>query len=142
MGFHSTPVLSIATCVTPAAPSQSASASRSAVIVPNVRTSFWSCPSASGTIRQATTVRLCRSSPQQRAYTTSILAGSFPDGRAGSPLLQTLVCVLPLREQQAVVPRGLPGPTTHRARGTTEAPTSSPAARPPPSLPPAPHFHP
>ena len=39
-GFQYTPVLSIATWVQPAASSQSASASRSAVIVPKVRISF------------------------------------------------------------------------------------------------------
>src|SRR5215216_3675134 len=43
---------------------------------------------------------------------------SFTDGRGGARLLQNLVCVLPVQERQAVVPRGTQGPTVKRARGT------------------------
>jgi hypothetical protein len=71
-GFQYTPVDSIATCVQPAATSQSTNASRSAVIVPNVRISLRGVAPAPGTIKQATIVFLCTSTPQQRVCTTSM----------------------------------------------------------------------
>src|SRR5262245_4215625 len=66
-GRQYTPVLSIATCVQPWAPSQSASTNKSSVMVAKVRVCF--CPPL---IRQATTVFACTSKPQQQRYKTSI----------------------------------------------------------------------
>ena len=70
-GFQYDPVLSIATWVQPAACSQSASFSRSRVIVLNVRTSRRGLPPIPGVSRHATTVFLCTSSPQHRSCTAS-----------------------------------------------------------------------
>lgn len=67
MGFQKTPVASMATCVQPAAASQSLSASRSLVVVPNVRSALVGGPAGPGTTRHATTVRLWTSRPQQRS---------------------------------------------------------------------------
>ena len=60
-------MLSIASTLTRSRCSHSNSLSNSRVMVPNLRT----C-SPSGVRRQATTVFLCRSSPQQRSTTTSM----------------------------------------------------------------------
>lgn len=72
-GFQYTPVASIATAVTPAMASQAASCSRSAVIVPNCRTSSTASPvTGSERSTQATTVFVCTSNPAQQAWTTFI----------------------------------------------------------------------
>ena len=62
----------MATWVTPHARSQSASASRSRVIVPNCRFSFRFFPFPSAHNTQAVTPFLCTSNPQQHACSTSI----------------------------------------------------------------------
>src|SRR6266540_2539358 len=71
-GFQYCPVASITTWVTPSAASQSASASRPAVNVAKVRTS-WRRPRlwGAGTRTQATTSSLPTSSPLQRSTTSS-----------------------------------------------------------------------
>src|SRR5260370_24043467 len=71
-GLQYTPVDSRATISTCKDASQSRQASRSAVIVENVRT--WRCtlPSSPVSNTQATTFFLCTSIPQQRGYTTCI----------------------------------------------------------------------
>jgi hypothetical protein len=66
-GFHSTPVLSIATCRTPSAVSQSAGASNAFVVVSKVRTSLVRRRPLPGRRTQATTVAWWTSSPQHRA---------------------------------------------------------------------------
>ena len=63
-GFQYTPVASIATCVQPCSPSQSANASNCAVVVPKLRTSW--CIGGETHRTQATMVSLCTSSPAQR----------------------------------------------------------------------------
>jgi hypothetical protein len=60
------------TKVTPWATSQSRSASRSTVIVPNVRVSCTRLPPVPGVRTQATTVSLWTSRPQQRSTTVSM----------------------------------------------------------------------
>jgi hypothetical protein len=67
MGFQYTPVLSIATCVQPAASSQSRKRSRSAVMVRKVRISFVTFPVDPGTMRHAVMNCLWTSTPQQRS---------------------------------------------------------------------------
>ena len=81
----------MATCVTPSDASQSESASRSSVIVPNVRISFVGFPAGPGTIRQATTVFLWMSSPQHRSYTTSIGASHPTAERGAHPFTECAV---------------------------------------------------
>src|SRR4051812_17635993 len=100
----------MATAVQPAAPSQSTSCSRSAVIVPKVRTSLTGRPCGPGTIRQATTVFLCTATPQQRGYTTStivplLICALMLDRRcAGVSEVQSLQCVLSTGRQQSLLP--------------------------------------
>ena len=67
MGFQYDPVLSMATISHPCPRSHAFMASRSAVMVPNVRTSV-----PRGLRKQATTVFLCTSIPQQHRCTISI----------------------------------------------------------------------
>ena len=59
------PVDSIATCVHPAAVSQSAKRSSSGVVVPNVRTSWRRWGPSPGERRQAVTLAWCTSNAQQ-----------------------------------------------------------------------------
>src|SRR5437763_4385334 len=97
----------MATAVQPAATSQSTSCRRSSVIVPKVRTSLHGAPPARGAIRQATTLALCTSTPQQQRCSTSI--GPFlPSVRrcAGVPQAWSLRCVLSERRRQSVLPEG------------------------------------
>src|SRR2546430_1982421 len=102
----------MATAVQPAATSQSTSCSRSAVIVPKERTSLTGRPCGPGTIRQATTVFLCTSTPQQRGYTTStivpllVCALTLDRRCAGVPQAWSLRCVLSDRRRQSVLPEG------------------------------------
>src|SRR4029453_17116406 len=82
-GFQNTPVDSMATWVTPNSPSHLPRSSRSPVIVPNVRTSFVTCPASSRIRTHATTVFLCTSNPAHRLKITSIgllPAGARPGG--------------------------------------------------------------
>ena len=76
IGFHYTPVDSMAACVQPAALNHSRRISKSAVIVVKVRTVLVDCPRGPGVSRHATIVFLCTSSPAQRAYSTSIVSSS------------------------------------------------------------------
>jgi hypothetical protein len=68
-GFH---VDSMATWVHPALVSQSASARRSGVLAPKVRIIFSAGPVGAVEMRQATTLRLCPSRPQQHGCSTSM----------------------------------------------------------------------
>src|SRR6266540_7417486 len=95
----------MATWVQPASSSQSASCSRSSVIVPKLQISLRGLPSAPGVIRHAVTTFLWMSSPQQRSYTTSIASppAEFRDDRVGCPTDRA--SALRAHWQQSVVPR-------------------------------------
>ena len=71
-GHQNTPVRSRTTRSTCRSRSQALSAPRSAVIVPNVRTSRRAVPSGWVTSTHATTVRLCTSNPAHRWWITCI----------------------------------------------------------------------
>jgi hypothetical protein len=91
-GFQYDPVLSIATWLTSASASQSASLSSSRVVVPNVRTSRAGSGPGPGVSRQATTVLLWTSSPAHRGWTTFHGHASC-DGREGAhPFRECLAC--------------------------------------------------
>src|SRR5262245_24840119 len=85
--------------------SQSDSASSSAVVAPNVRTSDLRRPLAAGVRRQATTIFLCTSSPQHRSNTVSIFT-SFMLELGGVYVSEILLSVLPApaRVQQDMAP--------------------------------------
>src|SRR5918911_3612341 len=107
-GFQYGPVLSMAAWVTPSAASQSDSASRSAVMVPKVRTVRRACPFSPDTITQATTLFLWMSSPQQRGYTMSIVDVLRHVSRrsGGAHSAASVMRASRYRERQSVVPRG------------------------------------
>src|SRR3954466_11649386 len=98
----------MATWVTPSAASQSASASRSAVIVPKVRTVLRAGSFIPDTITQATTLFLWMSSPQQRGYTMSIVDALHHVSRrsGGAHSAASVMRASRYRERQSVVPRG------------------------------------
>src|SRR6266511_5778977 len=95
----------MATWVQPASSSQSASCSRSSVIVPKLQISLRGLPSAPGVIRHAGTTLLWMSSPQQRSYTTGIASppAEVRDDRGGCPTDRA--SALRAHWQQSVVPR-------------------------------------
>jgi len=137
-GRQYTPVDSMAMCVTPQPPSQSASASRSAVIVPQVLTRRRTVPSGSVSSTHATTLRLWTSIPQHRGWTTCLVPSSSRRGRRGGGYGQ--------RSPTCSSPRGW----RHSALLDAPRPASSPRADAPAhsglrasataaSLP---HFHP
>jgi hypothetical protein len=76
-------------------------------MVPKVRSSLRAAPPSPGTSTHAATTFLCTSNPQHRSWTTCIVAllASATAGR-GAHLNQNLVCALPARARQSVVPRG------------------------------------
>src|SRR6516225_7815547 len=82
------PVLSIPTCVTPAAASQSRKASRSRVTVRNVRTSFVGRSPDAPIRRHATTVSWCTSNPQHRSTITRIIASCHQKATATPQVLR------------------------------------------------------
>src|SRR5499426_1924804 len=87
----------MATCVILASASQSANASNSRVIVPNVRSSASpsaSWPVGSGTSRHAVMLFLWTSKPAHRGNTTSIAHLHACKGLAGYPERERLPCVL------------------------------------------------
>src|SRR5205085_8023336 len=92
----------MATCVQPAATSQSSSSSSASVVVANVRTSARAGPLASDTSRQACTSFWCTSRPQQRGCSTTIgscvsiapLLLLLADGQRACLLRKILVDVL------------------------------------------------
>src|SRR6266550_947024 len=139
----------MATCVQPAATSQSTSCSRSTVIVPKVRTSLVGRPCAPGTIKQATTVALCTSTPQHRACTTSILvlpsallSCSLPTVRGNAPVSDSEVRA-PLPGATVGATWGHSGQSSARARSTRQTPTFVRPHRLLSTIPrAAPHFHP
>src|SRR5918996_5907594 len=79
-GFQYWPVASITTWATPCSVSQSARASRSALKVLKVRTSWQRPPAPSATRTQATSSSLPMSSPAQRSSTTSTVDTSLAVG--------------------------------------------------------------
>src|SRR3954451_10356788 len=79
------------TCVTPAALSQSRSASSSRLTVRNVRTSLRARAPAAPISRQATTVSWCTSSPQHRSMIACILA-SLPQKAIVTPQVGSRHC--------------------------------------------------
>src|SRR3954447_4746454 len=79
------------TCVTPAALSQSRSASSSRLTVRNVRTSLRARALAAPVNRQATTVSWCTSSPQHRSMSACILA-SMPQKATVTPQVSSRHC--------------------------------------------------
>src|SRR5215813_14965505 len=87
----------MATCVILASASQSANASNSRVIVPNVRSSASpsaSWPVGSGTMRHAVMLFLWTSKPAHRVNTTSIAHLLTRRGLARYPERERLPCVL------------------------------------------------
>src|SRR5579872_4501776 len=100
MGCQYTPVLSIATWVTPWLLSQPASSSSSSVIVPNVRNCLVGWPSGPLSTAHAATTFLWMSSPQHRSITMSIhvpQAESNEPERSSQPV-KSLTCVLLVTE--------------------------------------------
>src|SRR4051795_3152960 len=85
------PVLSMPTCVTPAAVSQSRNASSSRLTVRNVRTSLRARAPAAPISRQATTVSWCTSSPQHRSMSACIRA-SLPQKATVTPQVGSRHC--------------------------------------------------
>src|SRR4051812_41486052 len=85
-------------CVTPNWSSQSDSASRSRVIVPNVRIVRSTRPSDDVTSTQATTVFLWTSSPQHRSCSTCIADLPVGGGRGGVRRTTSFPHVLVLSE--------------------------------------------
>ena len=81
-------MLSIPTCVTPAAASQSRKASRSRVTVRNVRTSFVGRSPDAPIRRHATTVSWCTSNPQHRSTITRIIASCHQKATATPQVLR------------------------------------------------------
>src|SRR3954449_9157123 len=79
------------TCVTPAALSQSRSASSSRLTVRNVRTSLRARGPAAPISRHATTVSWCTSSPQHRSMIACILA-SLPQKATVTPQVSSRHC--------------------------------------------------
>ena len=75
-GFQYTPVLSMATCRQSWPVSQSANSNNPRVVVEKVRTSLTARPWAPHFNRQAVTVRLCTSRPQQSVYTMRMARSS------------------------------------------------------------------
>src|SRR5581483_6811721 len=127
-GCQYTPVLSIATCVTPCSASQSANASGSAVVVGKVRICLVGSPGPAlpGVSTHATTVCLWTSRPQPRSYSTSIADSSGRDGGGrGRPSSTSLLCVLPRHAgRNNRWCRGTPG--SHSFAGSEHQATSDP----------------
>ena len=86
-GFQKTPVDSIATWVIPRPASQSARASSSRVVVPNVRTS-WVIAPATARRAQATTVFWCTSRPAHRGCIISMGASWSWQRRRGARVIE------------------------------------------------------
>lgn len=101
-GFQYSPVDSIATCVTCHCSSQSRSARRSPVLVPNVARVAYRFRPSPGTRTQALIVSRCTSKPHTRSRMTSILPPSSSFG--GTTAFQTLPCVLPYGAKHLGVP--------------------------------------
>src|SRR6476659_7330084 len=114
--------------VTPWLVNQSSRANKSAVIVPKERRCRRTLPSGSVSKRQATTVFLWTSRPQQRACTTCIFPpGRWADerhGRAGCAERQvSLPCSSPRRRQQSWLLEASRSQLFSRADGTGKVAT-------------------
>src|SRR5262249_39681813 len=125
----------MATWVMLASVSQSATLSRSRVIVPNVLSSIIpsaSRPVGSGIMRQAVILFLWTSKPAHRVNTPSILHPHAPKGLAGNPTPERAPLRAPLPpggSGKLATVRGAgryPGPVLSQARGTNPNTTSHP----------------
>jgi hypothetical protein len=109
-GRQSTPVRSMATCVTAWYSSQSPSASRAAVLVPKVRTNRWLLPSGSVSSTHATTIVFCwMSKPHQRGDSTCIpscSSSSLGQPASGAKGTTRCACVLTSRRRGDSHPYG------------------------------------
>src|SRR4029453_6265103 len=122
------PVDSSATCVQPAARSQSTSRTSSPVVVPNVRTSWRrSSPRSPGARRQAVTLALCTSSPQHTAYRTSMASSLSAQGDEALTVRKILRVLSRGGTQQSGVPASAWVPIDDGLNGTNLQPTSTPS---------------